>query len=251
MSRIGAIRTIFFAIGAVLLIAPAWAHSPYFTQTERLALPDGRTGEIRLLHGDGIFLADPVRAMVLDEQGRPLARSSWSGSMTILCNREHRCRVYDFTRLMRHEPDPASFRAEASLDLPNEAFGPVRGSEGYEFTSRRMTMSDLAFGHAAYIAQNRYQAAIAVAASAFVIMLILAAGGRTPRRTAAQTALYYFCMVVAAVLVAPVLALASLAVLVFGGMPLLLWLLLSSAGAVATAFVFWWLTRSPVAARAA
>lgn len=251
MSRIGAVWSIFFVIGATLMAAPAFAHSPYFTQTEKLALPGGRIGEIRLLHGDGIFLADPVRAMVLDEQGRPLARSSWSGAMTIVCNREHRCRVYDVTRLMRYEPDPASFRAEASLDLPNEDFGPVRGGEGNGFTGRRMTMSDLALGHAAYIAQNRYSAGLAIAASAFVIMLILVSRTRSPRRTAARTALYYFCMAIAAILIAPVLALASLAAVVFGGMPILLWLLLSSAGAIAAGFVFWWLTRSPVAPSAA
>lgn len=250
MSRIGAIRAILFSIAAALMPAPASAHSPYFTQTEKLALPDGRVGTIRLLHGDGILLADPVRAMVLDDQGRPLARSSWSGAMTISCDREHRCRVYDFTQLKRHEPDPASFRAEAGLDLANEDFGPVRGQEGYGFASRRMTPADFILSHAAYVAQNKFFSSVAFVAGAFAIMIALVARLSARSKTAIGTALHYFFVAVGFVLIAPLLALASLATLLLAGMPILLWLLLSSAGAIAAGFMFWWLARTPALANA-
>ena len=46
------------------------AHRPYFTQSAKIALPDGKIGEMRLLHGDGIFFTDPVRVIVIDASGR-------------------------------------------------------------------------------------------------------------------------------------------------------------------------------------
>jgi len=48
---------IFFAVLVVCTasLGPAQAHSPYFTQAEKIVLPNGKMGELRLLHGDGIF----------------------------------------------------------------------------------------------------------------------------------------------------------------------------------------------------
>ena len=42
---------------SVLLFAAdaALAHRPYTTQVRKVALPEGQLGEVRLLHGDGIF----------------------------------------------------------------------------------------------------------------------------------------------------------------------------------------------------
>lgn len=243
MSCIGAIRTILFAIGAVSAAAPAAAHSPYFTQTEKLALPDGRIGEIRLLHGDGIFFSDPVRAIVIDEQGRPLARSSWSGAMIIACDGANRCRVYDLERWKRHDPDPAAFRVEAVFDRENEDFWPVPGREGYGFAVRRMTPADFVRGHAAYVAQNRLFSAVAFAVGAFAITLFLVGRRSAPRKTAFGTMLHYFFVAFGAVLIAPLLLLVSLFALLFDGMPLLVWVLCLAMGAVASGIGFWWLTQ--------
>jgi hypothetical protein len=149
----GAIRTILLAFAVLSAAETAQAHSPYFTRTEKLALPDGTTGQIRLLHGDGVILADPVRAMILDAQGRPLARSSWSFSMLLDCDGDHRCRVFNFDRLLIHQPNPATFRAEPALDLGNEDWM-YRETEGHGFTTRRMTLSDLASGYAAFLTQH-------------------------------------------------------------------------------------------------
>ena len=88
----------------------ALAHRPYFTQVESIVLPDGQPGEMRLLHGDGIFLADPVRILVLNREGQLLASSRRGMTMLLTCDcNERSCWGYDGapSALVL---DPASFR---------------------------------------------------------------------------------------------------------------------------------------------
>ena len=49
---------------------PAFAHRPYYTQVEKIRLPNGDIGEVRLLNGDEIMVADPVRAVIVDPQNK-------------------------------------------------------------------------------------------------------------------------------------------------------------------------------------
>jgi hypothetical protein len=53
--------------------APAFAHSPYVRGETPWISPDGRQLAVGMLYGDGIFLADPARPVILDEQRRVLA----------------------------------------------------------------------------------------------------------------------------------------------------------------------------------
>lgn len=66
----------------------AFAHRPYFTKVARIVLPDGQPGEMRLLNGDGIFLVDPTRIVLLDQENRLLARSSESVDISLICDRD-------------------------------------------------------------------------------------------------------------------------------------------------------------------
>jgi hypothetical protein len=59
----------------IALVQPGSAHSPYFSRSAEISLPDGSRGQLRLLHGDGIMASDPVRLVLLDPSGRLLARS--------------------------------------------------------------------------------------------------------------------------------------------------------------------------------
>jgi len=94
-----------------LAAAPALAHSPYFTQAEPIVLPDGRPGEMRLLHGDGIFFADPVRIVVLDRDKRLLARSEQHVPLSLICDRNRSsCWGYDHWSHQVLLLDAASFR---------------------------------------------------------------------------------------------------------------------------------------------
>lgn len=119
-----AVRTA--AAALILMIAavvPANAHRPYFTQIEKVLLPDGSIGEIRLLHGDGIFFADPTRVVVLDSSGRSLARSHPAVPMSLLCNQRHECRGFDLARHLVIEIDPATFRVGAVTPGSDEEIG--------------------------------------------------------------------------------------------------------------------------------
>ncbi|MGO4525234.1 hypothetical protein AB4097_10275 [Microvirga sp. 2MCAF35] len=89
---------------------PAFAHRPYFTQVEKILLPNGEMGEARLLNGDGIFGPDPVRVIILDAQGRLLARSHKTHSMALACGKEKQCLIFDFSAGKILDPTPSSFR---------------------------------------------------------------------------------------------------------------------------------------------
>ncbi|WP_204312067.1 hypothetical protein, partial [Escherichia coli] len=69
------VQTLLIALSALVLPAAAQAHSPYFTESVEIALPDGRTGQLSVLRGDGILGADPARAVIVDADGRSLART--------------------------------------------------------------------------------------------------------------------------------------------------------------------------------
>jgi hypothetical protein len=86
------------AIAYLLILVqvdPSFAHRPYFTQVEKIVLPDGQIGEMRLLHGDGIIVSDPVRLIVLDSAGRLIGYSREDfGPYTIICSVDKRCLGY-------------------------------------------------------------------------------------------------------------------------------------------------------------
>lgn len=89
---------------------PASAHRPYYTQVEKIRLPNGDIGEARLLNGDGIFGPDPVRVLILDTQGRLLARSPKSSSIRISCLEGGECVIFDLTHDKVLELEASSFR---------------------------------------------------------------------------------------------------------------------------------------------
>jgi hypothetical protein len=105
--------------GAVVLLATIeqpLAHSPYFTRSEKVVLPDGTTGEMRLLHGDGIIAADPARVIVIGADGRLLARSDRSPAITLICEPSRRtCKGYNRNTLEVLKPDPSSFQREGPI----------------------------------------------------------------------------------------------------------------------------------------
>lgn len=100
----------------LLSIVFAFAHSPYFTISQPIRLPDGTLGEMRLLHGDGIMAADLARIVLFDSAGRLLAKSHRSTGLTMLCEPDRlSCRGYD-----RHSRevivfDPPRFKSDGPL----------------------------------------------------------------------------------------------------------------------------------------
>lgn len=98
----------------------AQAHSPYFSTAGKIILPNGKPGELRLLHGDGVFWADPIRVLALDEEGRMIARSPPSPSIAMSCLHA-RCRVFDLAEDVVLELDPTTFRTGALVPAIDNA----------------------------------------------------------------------------------------------------------------------------------
>jgi hypothetical protein len=89
---------------------PALAHRPYYSQVERIRLANNEIGEVRLLHGDGIFFTDPVRPVVVDAKGQLVARGLKARSIVISCNDEHECLIVDLWDERVYDLEPGSFR---------------------------------------------------------------------------------------------------------------------------------------------
>lgn len=105
---------------AGLYCGPAAAHSPYFSQSEAISVPGYDTVTLRLLHGDGIVVADPVRAVVVDRDGRLLGASPMSAVLGMICESETEhptCKVYDGVSGKIYEPAPAKLRDGGVIEI--------------------------------------------------------------------------------------------------------------------------------------
>jgi hypothetical protein len=98
------------AIGWVVAPVPAFAHRPYYSQVEHIRLADGEIGQVRLLHGDGIFFTDPVRPLIVNSKGQLVARGPKARSIVISCAEEHRCLIVDLWEERVYDLEPGSFR---------------------------------------------------------------------------------------------------------------------------------------------
>lgn len=134
----------------VLLALPvvsAAAHSPYYTQTERLSWGGDRGAEIKLLHGDGIFFADPIRAVVVDTNGKLLAASPLSITLFIFCDRSNGrsdCIAYDELRQLIYTPNRSSMQTTQLLEIdgkPQEY--PEFQMEDYGFDTRNASFFEI------------------------------------------------------------------------------------------------------------
>lgn len=116
-----ATRICFVALFLSFLGYQTAAHSPYLTYQEGLSIR-GDEFTLALLNGDGIFFADPVRAVVLDDDGRAHAISELSATLSVLCkglDGERNCFVYNELARVAFELDPQSFSAGMQI-LVNE-----------------------------------------------------------------------------------------------------------------------------------
>jgi hypothetical protein len=146
MKRIQA--RVWWTLLAMLLLAgpvdPALAHRPYFTHAEKVTLPDGSVGEMRLLRGDGIVFSDPGRVLVVDAAARLLARSPHFFLLVILCKPPRECRVVDLDKSRVFELDPATFRTGAVVPSdPDLLWEFESGEASWGFGARDATFAEL------------------------------------------------------------------------------------------------------------
>lgn len=105
---------------AGLCCGPAAAHSAHFSQSEAIAIPGYNAVELKLLRGDGILAADPVRAVLVDRDGRLLGVSPVSTILGITCEsgtERRTCRVYDGVSGRIYEPTPADLRDGGIIEV--------------------------------------------------------------------------------------------------------------------------------------
>jgi hypothetical protein len=98
------------ALGCPIASAPAFAHRPYYSQIESIHLADGEIGQVRLLHGDGIFFTDPVRPLIVNSKGQLVARGPKAHSIVISCSGDRRCLIVDLWEERVYDLEPGSFR---------------------------------------------------------------------------------------------------------------------------------------------
>jgi hypothetical protein len=76
-------------------VDPSFARAPILANVIPVDLPDGQVGEMRLFHGDGVIVADPVRLIVLDATGHLVGYSHESFPVSIICSEARKCVGYD------------------------------------------------------------------------------------------------------------------------------------------------------------
>jgi hypothetical protein len=171
-------------VSALLLtVSPASAHRPHFTQVERILLPDGEAGELRLLHGDGIFFADPIRVLALDAQGRLIARSHRSTSMALSCEPDGRCLALDLANDKLLELDPSSFRVGPFVPglkgEDRDALWKLEdGDENWGFRVSEANLLARVEGNLALARRNPHDVAVYIALGAMTAVLLLSGPGK-------------------------------------------------------------------------
>lgn len=140
------------ALLPLIVSQPSAAHSPYFTDSREIALPDGKVGRLRILKGDGVVGADPARAVVLDAEGRSLARTPSTVAILLTCDGAGQCVAVDPGNWTTYEVDPASFRVGEIVRPRQDAIWELeRGTETWGFRSRLATVPEIARAEIAQI----------------------------------------------------------------------------------------------------
>ncbi len=137
----------FLGILAVASVGPSAAHTPYFTQSERIA--DTAYGEVtlRLLSGDGILFSDPMRAVIVGQEGRLLAASPMSASLRIVCQgaEPHRqCLAYDELTHQLYQPSEQLWRDGGVIEVDGQPqLYPEDITSEFGFLGRQATLGEI------------------------------------------------------------------------------------------------------------
>jgi hypothetical protein len=139
---------IVFGILTGLCCGPVAAHSPYFSQSEAMSSARYQAVTLKLLNGDGILFADPIRAIVVDQHGTLLATSPLSPTLRIYCEEsgpQRQCLVYDDLARTIYQPVEDEWRDDGPLEKDGK---PQRYPEGkmseFGFDERGATIGEIA-----------------------------------------------------------------------------------------------------------
>lgn len=174
---------------------------------------------MRLLRGDGIVVSDPVRIVLFDAEGRPLARSQRTRSLDLICDeRRQMCRGYDRDTLevlklapqrFRHDAEPVPLAGSRGDDDP--IWELEAGAESWGFVQRAAGLPDIlsALGRE-LVSPPGILAAASLASVCFLLFL-----PKFPRRIGPHN-LRFKLLAVAVIVLDVVLVLVAAALALFG-----------------------------------
>ena len=172
-----------------MAMAGTYAPEAFFTQSETFTLPDGRLGEMRQVRRADI-LPGPDLLLVLDGEGRVLAKSPTANALTIVCSGTPRaCHGYDHDKGELLLIDPAGFRPNdakvpAVTETDRKLIGPfAQGGQSWGFQARAPTLSERIQAEWAHARLHAGVHALSMALGALLVMLIAVKIGPPKRRT--------------------------------------------------------------------
>lgn len=132
---------------AVASVGPSAAHTPYFTQSERIDSTTHGEVTLRLLSGDGILFSDPMRAVIVSQEGRLLAASPMSASLRIVCQGtgpQRQCLAYDELTHQVYRPSEQLWRDGGLIEADGrpQAYPEDMTSE-FGFQERQATLAEI------------------------------------------------------------------------------------------------------------
>ena len=166
-----------FAIALLLSIAhvdPGRARELTLAAVVPIDLPDGQVGAIRLFHGDGVYVADPVRLIVLDAAGHLVGYSHETFPISIICSVERKCVGYDHRNGVILEFDQATkYLGPVITDGLNAGlwFGPRNTFVNMRI--REPTSSEFAAANIQVVKDNYYVVALIFTVGIFMGVLAL------------------------------------------------------------------------------
>ncbi len=160
---------------------PALAHSPYYSSIGDLAVDSRKDVSLKILNGDGIFFADPKRAVVVDHDGNLLAASPMSMALTLVCptiDRHRTCIVYDEISLSIYEPRPDLWRHAGSIEKDGRPIPYPEEMTEFGFTQRSATATEIAMAEFQGAVRSWLTTALSLAWWMLLWLFILPVGGR-------------------------------------------------------------------------
>lgn len=132
---------VLFAAGC----GPASAHRPHFSESGTVSAEGYPVVQIKLLRGDGIFFADPIRAVVIGQNGELLAASPLSRALHLFCHDgARRCRVYDDLTFKIYEPKADQWQAKGLIEQDGEPQQYPEDMDGdFGFSERQATLAEI------------------------------------------------------------------------------------------------------------
>lgn len=229
------IQALLIALPALVLPTATQAHSPYFTESVEITLPDGRTGQLRVLKGDGILGADPARAVILDAEGRSLARTPRTTVIQLACDAARRCIAVDPGSWTTYEIDPGSFRVGEVIRPREDAIWALEhGPETWGFRARPASLPELIRAEVTQ-ARELGTTMLPFVAIGAVLGLAMTIGNRVPASNRPGRRVVFVIWTILRLLIFIAAAGISLLHASMIGITTLLWLALMAFGAVIAA----------------